>query len=326
MKLHENNEILKDAIHATSQSLKIPEIYIEKDYWVTVALYEIFHSDKANEAVFKGGTALSKCHKLIERFSEDIDIVVIRNEGETDNQLKSKIRSISKIVEKKMSEIEIEGLTNKRGNIRKTAHHYNKIFTGKYGQVKEHIQLEVTWLGSPEPYTEETISCYIADMMHNKGQDSRIKEYNMAPFKLKVLSKERTLCEKIMSLVRFSRQGDPYIDLANKIRHIYDIHMMLKNEEVESFFEGIEFDQMLLKVGLDDMISYKNNNEWLAEHPQKAIIFEKPEETWNKIKTSYQTTFKDLVIGEVPNEEDLIFTLMLVAEKLENVVWNVEVV
>ena len=62
MNLHRNTELFKDAILATAQMLGIREIYVEKDYWVTVALYEIFHSDMADQVVFKGGTALSKCH------------------------------------------------------------------------------------------------------------------------------------------------------------------------------------------------------------------------------------------------------------------------
>jgi len=48
MKLHENKQLFKDAILGASQSFKIPEIYIEKDYWVSVALYVIFHSEKQN--------------------------------------------------------------------------------------------------------------------------------------------------------------------------------------------------------------------------------------------------------------------------------------
>ena len=115
MKLHQNRKLLQEAILATSQSFNIPEIYIEKDYWVTVVLFEIFHSTIASEAVFKGGTALSKCYKLIDRFSEDIDVVVLRNEGESDNQLKRKIRTISKIVGAIIPEIDVEGLTNKKG-------------------------------------------------------------------------------------------------------------------------------------------------------------------------------------------------------------------
>ncbi len=97
MNLHQNKELLQDAIQGTSELYGIRPIYIEKDYWVTVALYEIFHSNMAGQTVFKGGTALSKCYKLIERFSEDIDMVVLRHEGENDNQMKKKIRTICKI-------------------------------------------------------------------------------------------------------------------------------------------------------------------------------------------------------------------------------------
>lgn len=82
MNLHRNTGLLKDAILATSQMYGIREIYVEKDYWVTVALYEIFHSDMADQVVFKGGTALSKCHRLIARFSEDVDLVVLRETGD----------------------------------------------------------------------------------------------------------------------------------------------------------------------------------------------------------------------------------------------------
>ena len=75
MNLHANNQLFQDAVIATSQRFDLAEIYIEKNYWATVALYAIFHSPIAEEAVFKGGTALSKCHKLIDRFSEDVDLV-----------------------------------------------------------------------------------------------------------------------------------------------------------------------------------------------------------------------------------------------------------
>ena len=43
MNLHTNKELLQDAILATAEYLDMRDIYVEKDYWVTVALYEIFH-------------------------------------------------------------------------------------------------------------------------------------------------------------------------------------------------------------------------------------------------------------------------------------------
>ncbi|NQT59226.1 MAG: nucleotidyl transferase AbiEii/AbiGii toxin family protein [Bacteroidetes bacterium] len=323
MKLHENRELFEEAILAASQSLNILEIYIEKDYWVTLALYEIFHSNMASDAVFKGGTALSKCHKLIDRFSEDVDIVVVRNKGESDSQLTKKIRSISKIVEAVIPEITIKGLTNKKGNIRKTVHQYTKIYNGSFRQVREHIILEASWLGNFEPYTTEKVSCYIANMMQNTGQNNLTDKYNLQPFPVQVLSKERTLCEKIMSIVRFSLQENPYDNLANKIRHIYDIHMLLRDDETAIFFESSQFNEMLQQVGKDDFASYKSNNRWLLEHPVKVIIFDKPVDTWDKIKTTYRTLFKEIVIGELPAETDIISTLKRVAKRLKTVEWKI---
>ena len=61
MKLHENKGLFQDAVIATSQQKGIREMYVEKDYWVTFALYNIFKNEIGKETVFKGGTALSKC-------------------------------------------------------------------------------------------------------------------------------------------------------------------------------------------------------------------------------------------------------------------------
>jgi hypothetical protein len=47
MTLHENKELFRQAILATAQRLQMAEIYVEKDYWVTAALYQIFHSNVA---------------------------------------------------------------------------------------------------------------------------------------------------------------------------------------------------------------------------------------------------------------------------------------
>ena len=51
---------------------------VEKDWWVTQVLKAIFSLPYAEHLSFKGGTSLSKCWHLIERFSEDVDIAVSR--------------------------------------------------------------------------------------------------------------------------------------------------------------------------------------------------------------------------------------------------------
>ena len=324
MTLHENKELYNDAILATAQQKGIKEIYVEKDYWVTLALHRIFTSDIGKEAVFKGGTALSKCYNIIERFSEDIDMVILRNEAETGNQLKTKIKKISNVVAEILPEIEVEGITNKMGMIRKTAHSYTKTFEGQFGQVRDIIIVESTWLGSFEPYTSATVSSFVAEMMKENNQEELINQYNLNPFEVLVLSLERTLCEKIMSLMRFSFTEDPITDLNNKIRHIYDIHKLLEKEEINAFFQSNEFDKLLLIVANDDVISFKNNNGWLDNHPATAMIYADIENTWNQLRTTYNTTFNELVYGELPTEEQILVTLNTVKERLKKVNWKVD--
>lgn len=323
MRLHENTKLFQDAVIATSQQKRIPEIYVEKDYWVTLVLYTIFNNEVGKEIVFKGGTALSKCFGLIQRFSEDIDLVILRKEGETANQLKTKIKKISNCVSDVLPEIKIEGITNKLGMIRKTAHSYGRLFAGNFGQVRDNIIVESTWLGNFEPHTKEKVSSFIYEMMMQNNQRDIIDEYDMNPFEVLVLSTKRTLCEKIMSLVRFSQTQQPIIDLGNKIRHTYDIHLMLKDSNLNLFFHSKEFDTMLVKVANDDLVSFKNNNKWLDNHPSNAIIFSETADTWNQIKNTYTGNFKELVFGEFPGETEIAESLMAISDRLKKVTWKI---
>ncbi len=322
MKLHKNKELFKDAISATAQQKGIPEIYVEKDYWVTYALYHVFKNDVGKYTIFKGGTALSKCFRLIERFSEDIDLVLLRDGSENGNQLKVKIEKISKCVADVLPEIETEGITHKRGNIRKTAHSYETGFSGSFGQVRDKIIVEATWLGHYEPYQKAEISSLIYEMMLQSGQQTLIEEYEMKPFEVLVLSPKRTLCEKIMSLVRFSQTETAIEDLKNKVRHIYDIHLLLKDENLKLFFQSGDFIDMLLRVATDDVASFKNNNAWLANPPSKAIIFAAIDDTWGKIKSVYANSFRDLVFGNLPAESEILQTLNMVADRLQAINWE----
>lgn len=161
-------------------------------------------------------------------------------------------------------------------------------------------------------------------MMLQSNQQTLIDENEMNPFEVLVLNPKRTLCEKIMSLVRFSQTQDPIADLRNKIRHTYDIHLMLKDDNLNAFFHSDEFDTMLLRVANDDIASFKNNNEWLANHPATTLIFSDTADTWNKIKSIYTGSFSELVFGELPDETEILKSLTVVADRLKPIKWNVK--
>ena len=72
--LHDDREQFQDAIEITYEQTGIMPQIIEKGYYVTMLLRVL--AEKIPYIVFKGGTSLSKCHKVIKRFSEDIDITI----------------------------------------------------------------------------------------------------------------------------------------------------------------------------------------------------------------------------------------------------------
>ncbi len=65
------------AIQNTAEKKSVNVVTIEKDYWVSFILNYLFNKcEYKNAFAFKGGTSLSKCFSLINRFSEDIDLIL----------------------------------------------------------------------------------------------------------------------------------------------------------------------------------------------------------------------------------------------------------
>ena len=68
----------RQAINTVALNTGLPPSSIEKDWWVTQVLKALHSLPYSEYIAFKGGTSLSKCWNLIERFSEDIDIAISR--------------------------------------------------------------------------------------------------------------------------------------------------------------------------------------------------------------------------------------------------------
>lgn len=321
MKLHTDKKQFREAVSITAQQMNIPTIYVEKDYWVTFALKSIFSQEIGTDTIFKGGTSLAKCFKMINRFSEDIDLVVIRREDETDNKLKRKLKEVESAINDTLPEIEIQGLTHKVGMSRKTAHSYSKEFAGAYGQVRDTIVLEATWLGYYEPYTKHNINSFVGEMMIDAGQSELIGKYEMQEFTVQVLEPIRTICEKIMSLVRFSYGERPMDDLRNKIRHTYDLHQLLQQKEFSDFLHSSNFESMMLKVANDDVKSFRNN-QWLTHHPNQSLMFKDLSKVWRQLETTYNGSFRDLVYGDLPNSDAVLQSLEKIRDRMTMINWS----
>lgn len=71
-----------------SSKLNATPAIVEKDYYVSLFLQHLVK--KVPNKLFKGGTSLSKCHKVINRFSEDIDLTLDVNKHKVAKKISNK--------------------------------------------------------------------------------------------------------------------------------------------------------------------------------------------------------------------------------------------
>jgi Nucleotidyl transferase AbiEii toxin, Type IV TA system len=78
-RLRDRSDDLYALVSAASEATRIPVEFVEKDFWVTELLRTVVLTAAASGAmaVFKGGTSLSKAYGIVERFSEDVDILLV---------------------------------------------------------------------------------------------------------------------------------------------------------------------------------------------------------------------------------------------------------
>src|SRR5580704_16392975 len=110
----------------TAQLTGMVAVIVEKDFWVCWTLKELFRLPTMGEhLIFKGGTSLSKVFKIINRFSEDIDVSIDRgflgyggkNEPEVGASNKEKQRRVESLMAACQQKIANELMPALRGAI-----------------------------------------------------------------------------------------------------------------------------------------------------------------------------------------------------------------
>lgn len=222
MKFLNNDVSFYKVIKSVSSITLIPESIIEKDYYVFMALKLMYSQN--NEVMFKGGTSLSKAWRVLNRFSEDIDLNLRPEVPSTDSHRTKLANSVrfaldtldldydkSSIYSRReyntvlakyncsnkssylLSDLKIETMANKRGKI-----------------------LNAT-------YTNLPISNYIWDAMSSNPKYRQVLvSFGLEPFYMSVQNMDVTFVEKVMSLT------NNYIkDRSERLsRHLYDIYCM----------------------------------------------------------------------------------------------------
>lgn len=315
MKLHSNKQDFTELIQLTATHFAILPEFIEKDYWITLILNNLSQSPFVGSVVFKGGTSLTKAYRLINRFSEDIDIALL-DEKLTGNQLKTKIRKIEKIITSDLEEIEEPGITRKGSVYRKSLFQYpSNINSRLVNDIRKRIIVEINSFANPYPFVQQTITSFIADYLTVTNQTEIIQEYGLQQFSLNILDKRRTMLEKLVSLIRFSFSENPPKELSEKIRHFYDLYYLAKDQECATYLKSSIFQHDLLELIDHDKQEFDEPQDWQTKSINDSPLISDFPNLWKNLRSTYQNELTPLAFSEIPNEK-------LVAESFIKLIEN----
>ena len=221
MNLHHDREAFEELIIGASNELAIPTNVIEKDYYVTITLKAL--AEKLEDMVFKGGTSLTKCYQLLDRFSEDIDISYTAESGIPGEARKKQLK---KAVVSIMEELNFP-ITN-IDTIRSRRHYncyrasYPSIYE-KLNILKPELVVETYVALLPFPTTKRMVDNYIYRFLNKIDRLDLAETYDLMPFEITTQTIERTLIDKVFALCDYYMQGE----IERHSRHLYDIHKIV---------------------------------------------------------------------------------------------------
>ena len=212
-----------------AEATGIPAAHIEKDFWVTEVLRGVVDAAAHHgiEVWFKGGTSLSKVFSLIDRFSEDVDMLAVLPSGSVgahDRMLKALAEGASESTGILGS---VDGSATTKGIKRSVRFHYGGSDAVGHG-ISSGVLLELGTYGGALGATPATVRSMIAE-----HSDEIAGEPEAAPVEVRVLAPWRTLAEKLVLLHTAHSIPDP-VAAVRGARHFYDVHQLLSRPEVRS--------------------------------------------------------------------------------------------
>ncbi|WP_449316459.1 nucleotidyl transferase AbiEii/AbiGii toxin family protein [Rubneribacter sp.] len=234
MYLHENQEDWSELVARTANRFNLAESFVIKDYFIYLALKSIARTDP--EIVFKGGTCLSKCHRAIARFSEDVDLG-LEVEHATEGQRKRMKAAVTHAIDN-------IGLAVANLNETRSRREFNRYLVPLPSAESEFssntLIIETAVMTPASPAAAKAVDNYLYRYCIEEGFDDVAAEYELEPFKIMASSIERTFVDKVFALCDYYLEGPIP---PRQSRHIYDLHKLSPivsfDEELAALFSAV---------------------------------------------------------------------------------------
>jgi Nucleotidyl transferase AbiEii toxin, Type IV TA system len=243
--LRDEPDVLEVYITRIAAATGIPAAHIEKDFWVTEVLRGVAVASQQTgcSIVFKGGTSLSKAHRLIQRFSEDVDLIAILPAGgknARDKTLKAFVEAAS-IATGIVPTVDPNSSTT---GVKRTAT-FTYETAKDTGILRPGVLMELGTRGGALPQRRLAIQSLITEHAETVGLPIDFDE--AAPVSLLVLEPVRTLADKLVLLHHAATEGDDNRKTATA-RHYYDVDRLIRNDQVVAHLTDSPMDVLAREV------------------------------------------------------------------------------
>ncbi len=312
-----NSNEMEYIFNKCSKNRKMRPYVVEKDYWVCFALNYLFNKCKYKNAfVFKGGTSLSKVYGAIERFSEDVDLILDWKEviGDVEEPWKERTSTQQDKYNKKMNNNaalfykeklvpmfnddfeKLLGIDNLFEIDKKDEmiinFYYPRIFN--VGYLRPCVRLEIGPLAEWMPCHKAAITSFIEEDYPERFAEEKTV--------VRVCDIERNFWEKLTILHKIHNFPEDKILPDRYARHLYDVYCMGNSWVKDKAFERKEL--------LEEDVKFKQKFYYSkSAHYENATLKNIsliPNDIIMKALESDYNDMRDMIYGEVPSFEVII--------------------
>lgn len=297
-----------DLLRFAAQWKKVPAAIIEKDYYLTTALRALAESH-GGQFVLKGGTSLSKGWQLLQRFSEDIDLLLREeaNSGKTakHTRLKKCAATIDQTHEFKSTQV----INSETGIHRKTSHTYSSVVSDLPGLSKT-VMLEAGYRGNTAGAEVRQIESMVAEYATAHGHAHLAAD--LSAFEIEVQGLRRTFVEKLFAAYAAYAEN---FKIPGRARHYYDLHEMCKRAEVREFVGSEAYRGLVAEVRKFSQETFPEQALPESDSFAASPVFQPDREGLKVLERSYKAD-SDLFFIEQPPIADVLKTIGELLPKL----------
>ena len=250
MSLVRDDPEFETLIRSAANDLGIADpTFVEKDYWVTQVLRSLNRSFPGG-FLFTGGTSLSKGYSIIQRFSEDVDVLAVPPAGATKKQCEKHLLEMSERVASDLGMQWMELQTPSGGS---RAHRgdtmgFDSVLPpGLVPEMRQNaVLLEIGYGDGHEPAEMVEITPLVCQTSRVNASDYD----DTAPFTVRALHPVRTLVEKLFALHHVVSQhvAGHNVSEVRFGRHYYDVYQLLGHDATKQRLKSADFAVLVAEV------------------------------------------------------------------------------